>query len=51
MNIEEKSESEELAKIRVELTVTEELIYDFPITLEVPPEVADDIEALTSHLA
>lgn len=51
VNIEEKSESEELAKIRVELTVTEELIYDFPITLEVPPEVADDIEALTSHLA
>ncbi|MER7877716.1 hypothetical protein ABTY63_29935 [Streptomyces solisilvae] len=51
VNIEEKTESEELTKIRVELTVTEELIYEFPITLEVPPEVADDIEALTSHLA
>ncbi|SEB60329.1 hypothetical protein [Streptomyces melanosporofaciens] len=51
MIIEEIREPEELTKIRVELTVTEEVTYDFPITLEVPPEVADDIEALTSHLA
>ncbi|CAM5730910.1 MULTISPECIES: hypothetical protein [Streptomyces] len=45
------AESGELTKIRVELTVTEVVTtYDFPITLEVPADVADDIEALTGHV-
>ncbi|MFE2181089.1 hypothetical protein [Streptomyces sp. NPDC059455] len=49
--MEEIAESGELTKIRVELTVTEVATYDFPITLEVPADVADDIEALTGHVA
>ncbi|WP_413116224.1 hypothetical protein ACK1X7_36950 [Streptomyces sp. CY1] len=51
MNIKEIPESEELTKIRVMLTVTEAVTYDFPFSLDVPPDVADDIEALASHLA
>ncbi|MFF4506676.1 hypothetical protein [Streptomyces sp. NPDC001401] len=40
----------EITKVRVEMTVTEEVTYDFPVTVEVPTVLADDPEALTEYL-
>ncbi|MEV0220702.1 hypothetical protein [Streptomyces sp. NPDC050704] len=43
--------AEEMTKARVEMTVTEEVTDDFPATVEVPTDVADDPQALTEYLA
>ncbi|QNP74992.1 hypothetical protein IAG44_39980 [Streptomyces roseirectus] len=44
-------DTDSTARVRVEMTVTEEVTYEFPLTVDVPAEVADDVEALTEHLA
>ncbi|UIX34316.1 hypothetical protein [Streptomyces sp. GQFP] len=43
--------TEEMTEVRVEMTVTEEVTYDFPVTVEIPAEVADDPEAVTDYFA
>ncbi|MFC4463985.1 hypothetical protein ACFPH6_05305 [Streptomyces xiangluensis] len=43
--------TEEMTHARVEMTVTEKVTYDFPVTVEVPADVADDPQALTEYLA
>ncbi|MET8983267.1 hypothetical protein ABZX85_47655 [Streptomyces sp. NPDC004539] len=42
---------ENTANVKIELTVTEEVTYRFPLTVDVPTEVADDPEALREYLA
>lgn len=42
--------TEELAEIQVEMTVTEVVTYEFPVTVEVPVSTAGDVEKLTDYL-
>lgn len=44
-------DTQDTVSVRVELTVTEEVTYEFPVTVEVPADVADDPEALAEHLS
>ncbi|HEY8984808.1 MAG TPA: hypothetical protein VIU15_35195 [Streptomyces sp.] len=44
-------DTQDTVSVRVELTVTEEVTYEFPVTVEVPADAADDPEALAQHLA
>ncbi|WP_326728073.1 hypothetical protein [Streptomyces phaeochromogenes] len=43
--------AEEMIEVRVEMTVTEEVTYNFLVSVEVPADVANAPEALTEHLA
>jgi hypothetical protein len=45
------STTPEETRIRVEMTVTEEVTYTFPVTVEVPADIARDRHALRDHLA
>ncbi|MEV4033721.1 hypothetical protein [Streptomyces umbrinus] len=42
---------EEMTEARVEMTVTEEVTYNFLVTVEVPADVAHDPQALMEYLA
>ncbi|MEV1083469.1 hypothetical protein AB0I98_35520 [Streptomyces sp. NPDC050211] len=44
------SATEETTRVKVEMAVTEEVTYEFPITVDVPVDVVDDTEALTEYL-
>jgi hypothetical protein len=35
----------------VQLTVTETVVYDFPVSVEIPASLADDPEELAAYLA
>ncbi|MGI3224545.1 hypothetical protein ACRJ4B_11935 [Streptomyces sp. GTA36] len=43
--------AEEMTEVRVEMTVTEKVTYNFLVSVEVPADVANAPEALTEHLA
>lgn len=45
------STTPEETRIRVEMTVTEEVTYTFPVTVEIPADVVGDEDALIDYLA
>ena len=42
---------EKMTETRVEMTVTEEVTYEFPLTVQLPAAAAEDPEALREYLA